>query len=59
MNVPVDMSNTLGGLIYELAKLENIEEIKENSTFVYGEYIYKVLSMNEGVIERVRIDKNK
>lgn len=53
------MSNTLGGLIYELAKLENIEEIKENSTFVYGEYIYKVLSMNEGVIERVRIDKNK
>lgn len=59
MDIPQNLSNTLGGLIYELAKIENVEEIKENSTFVYGDYIYRVISMKEGVIQRVRIDKNK
>ncbi|MDD7305862.1 MAG: transporter associated domain-containing protein [Peptoniphilaceae bacterium] len=57
LKVPIDMSNTLGGLIYELAKIENVE-IKENSSFVYGGYIYKVISMKEGVIQRIRIDEN-
>ncbi len=59
IDVPTDMSNTLGGLIYELAKIESVDQIKENSTFVYGQYIYRVVSMEEGVIQRVRIDKNK
>lgn len=59
INVPVDMANTIGGLVYELAKLEDIEEIKENTSFSYGSYTYKVISMKEGVIERVRIDENK
>lgn len=56
--VPVDMANTIGGLVYELAKIENVDEIKENTAFVYGDYIYRINSMKDGVIQRVRIEKN-
>jgi prepilin signal peptidase PulO-like enzyme (type II secretory pathway) len=59
IKVPIGMSNTLGGLVYELAKLEEIEEIKEGGSFVYGDYIYKVVSMSNGVMQRIRIEKNK
>lgn len=58
IDVPTDMSNTLGGLIYELAKKENIDQIRENSTYTFGKYKYKVISMKDGVIERVRIEEN-
>lgn len=58
IDVPVDMANTIGGLVYELAKIENIDEIKENTAFVYGDYIYRINSMQDGVIQRVRIEKN-
>lgn len=56
--VPVDMANTIGGLVYELAKIENVDEIKENTTFVYGDYIYRINSMKDGVIQRIKIEKN-
>lgn len=57
IKVPTDMANTIGGLIYELAKIEGVDEIKENTSFIYGDYIYKVIAMKEGVIERVRVQK--
>ncbi|MDY6065936.1 MAG: transporter associated domain-containing protein [Finegoldia sp.] len=58
LDVPIEMANTIGGLAYELAKLEDFEEIKENSFFAYGKYIYKIVEVEDGVIQRVRILKN-
>lgn len=58
LQVPTGMSNTLGGLIYELAVLEEVDEIKEKSSFVYGSYLYTVVTMKNGVILRVRIEDN-
>ncbi|MDU4715778.1 MAG: hypothetical protein E6Y10_03820, partial [Anaerococcus sp.] len=50
LNIPQNMSNTLGGLVYEIAKIEGIEEIKENTRLIYGPYKFKVISMKDGVI---------
>lgn len=58
IDVPTDLANTIGGLVYELAKIEEVEEIRENSYFIYGDYIYKVLGLKNGLIQRVRIEKN-
>lgn len=58
MNMPIGMANTLGGLVYELAKLEGVDEVTEKSSYVYGNYIYRVISMKNGVIERIRIETN-
>lgn len=59
MNIPQDMSNTLGGLVYEIAKIEGIDEIKENTRLIYGTYKFKVISMKDGVIQRIRIEELK
>ncbi|EGC84308.1 conserved domain protein [Anaerococcus hydrogenalis ACS-025-V-Sch4] len=48
LNIPQDMSNTLGGLVYEIAKIEGIDEIKENTRLIYGTYKFKVISMKDG-----------
>lgn len=59
LDIPQDMSNTLGGLVYEIAKIEGIEEIKENTRLIYGPYKFKVISMKDGVIQRIRIEEIK
>ncbi len=59
LNIPQNMSNTLGGLVYEIAKIEGIEEIKENTRLIYGTYKFKVISMKDGVIQRIRIEEMK
>ena len=59
LNIPTDMSNTLGGLVYELAKLEGVDHIVLNSRFVYGNFIFRVVSMKDEVITRIRIKENK
>ena len=59
LNLPQDMSNTLGGLVYEIAKIENIAEIKEKTKLVYGSYKFEIISMKDGVIERIRIEEIK
>ncbi|MBS5988270.1 transporter associated domain-containing protein [Anaerococcus hydrogenalis] len=59
LNIPQDMSNTLGGLVYEIAKIEGIDEIKENTRLIYGTYKFKVISMKDGVIQRIRIEELK
>ena len=59
LNIPQNMSNTLGGLVYEIAKIEGIEEIKENTRLIYGSYKFKVISMKDGVIQRIRIEEMK
>lgn len=57
LNLPT-MTHTLAGLIYELADKENIKEIHENTTIVYGEYVFRVLSIDNDIITRVRIEDN-
>ena len=52
------MTHTLAGLIYELAEKENIKEIHENTTIVYGQYVFRVLSIDNDIITRVRIEDN-
>lgn len=59
LDIPQDMSNTLGGLVYEIAKLENIKELKEKTRLTYGKYMYKIVSVEDGVIQRVRIEELK
>ena len=59
LDIPQDMSNTLGGLVYEIAKLEGIDELKENTRLIYGSYKFKIISMKDGVIKRIRIEELK
>lgn len=59
LDIPQDMSNTLGGLVYEIAKLEDVGEIKEKTKLIYGKYMYKVVSVEDNVIQRVRIEELK
>lgn len=57
LNLPT-MTHTLAGLIYELAEKEKIKVIHENTTIAYGEYVYRILSIENDVITRVRIEGN-
>ena len=57
LNLPT-MTHTLAGLIYELADKEKISEIHENTTIVYGRYVYRIVSVDDGVVTRVRIEEN-
>ena len=57
LNLPT-MTHTLAGLIYELAEKENIKYIHENTTIVYGQYVFRVLSIDNDIITRVRIEDN-
>lgn len=59
LDIPQDMSNTLGGLAYEIAKIENVDELKDNTKLIYGKYMYKIISIEDGVIQRVRIEELK
>lgn len=59
LDIPQDMSNTLGGLVYEIAKLEDVGAIKEETKLIYGKYMYKVVSVEDNVIQRVRIEELK
>ena len=59
LDIPQDMSNTLGGLVYEIAKIEGIDELKENTRLIYGSYKYKIISMKDGVIKRIKIEELK
>ncbi|WP_236785549.1 transporter associated domain-containing protein [Anaerococcus ihuae] len=59
LDIPQDMSNTLGGLVYEIAKVEGINELKENTRLIYGSYKFKIISMKDGVIKRIRIEELK
>lgn len=59
LDIPQDMSNTLGGLVYEIAKIEGVSEIKEKTKLIYGKYMYKVVSIEDNVIQRVRIEELK
>lgn len=59
LDIPQDMSNTLGGLAYEIAKIENVDELKDNTKLIYGRYMYKIISIEDGVIQRVRIEELK
>ncbi|MDU6065153.1 MAG: transporter associated domain-containing protein [Anaerococcus sp.] len=59
LDIPQDMSNTLGGLVYEIAKVEGIDELKENTRLIYGSYKFKIISMKDGVIKRIRIEELK
>lgn len=59
LDIPQDLSNTLGGLVYEIAKIENIGEIKEKTRLTYGKYMYVVISIEDNVIQRVRIKELK
>ena len=52
------MTHTLAGLVYELADKEKIKDIHENTTIAYGQYIYRILSIENDVITRVRIEEN-
>ncbi|WP_276881090.1 transporter associated domain-containing protein [Anaerococcus tetradius] len=57
LNLPT-MTHTLAGLVYELAEKEKIKDIHENTTIAYGQYIYRILSIENDVITRVRIEEN-
>lgn len=57
LNLPT-MTHTLAGLVYELAAKEKIKDIHENTTIAYGQYIYRILSIENDVITRVRIEEN-
>ena len=57
LNLPT-MTHTLAGLIYELAEKEKIKDIHENTTIVYGQYVFRVLSIDNDIITRVRIEDN-
>lgn len=57
-NLPIDGNNTLGGLIYSLANEQDIE-LKTGAKLYLNEYTFVLISVKEGVIERVRILKNK
>ncbi|MCI7238535.1 MAG: transporter associated domain-containing protein [Anaerococcus sp.] len=57
MNLPTT-SHTLGELIYELASREDVRVIHENSTIVYGEYVYRIVTIENETIKRVRIEEN-
>ena len=57
LNLPT-MTHTLAGLVYELAEKENIKTIHENTTIVYGQYVFRVLSIENDIITRVRIEDN-
>lgn len=57
LNLPT-MTHTLAGLVYELADKEKIKDIHENTTIAYGQYIYRILSIENDVITRVRIEEN-
>lgn len=59
LDIPQDKSNTLGGLVYEIAKVEGINELKENTRLIYGSYKYKIISMKDGVIKRIKIEELK
>lgn len=59
LDIPQNMSNTLGGLVYEIAKVEGIDELKENTRLIYGSYKFKIISMKDGVIKRIRIEELK
>lgn len=59
LDIPQDMSNTLGGLTYEIARIEDVEELKDNTKLIYGKYMYKIISIEDGVIQRVRIEELK
>ena len=52
------MAHTLGSLIYELAEIEGITELHENIAIVYGDHVYRVISIEDDVIKRVRIENN-
>src|SRR5690625_2884807 len=45
LDIPQDMSNTLGGLTYEIAKIEDVDELKDNTKLIYGKYMYKIISI--------------
>lgn len=55
-DLPTDISHTLGGLMYELAKREGIKELKQGVTMTYGKYRFTLVAVTEGTIERIRID---
>lgn len=57
MDLPTNFSHTLGGLIYALAKEEAVP-IEEGSILTYGRYRYKIVRVNDGVIERILIEEN-
>ncbi|WP_243342462.1 transporter associated domain-containing protein [Anaerococcus sp. AGMB09787] len=57
MNLPTT-SYTLGELIYDLASREDVRVIHENSTIVYGEYVYRIVTIENETIKRVRIEEN-
>lgn len=57
MNLPTT-SYTLGELIYDLASREDVSVIHENSTIVYGEYVYRIVTIENENIKRVRIEEN-
>ncbi|MDO5738496.1 MAG: transporter associated domain-containing protein [Eubacteriales bacterium] len=50
--------HTLGGLIYHLSKAKG-DELTENSSFEAGDYTLTVISMVDGVIKQVRIDRHE
>ncbi|MDO5755772.1 MAG: transporter associated domain-containing protein [Tissierellia bacterium] len=57
-NLPPHFSNTLGGMIYELSKTEDIT-LDEGVVITYGRYKFTIASMTDGVIERVLIEEQK
>lgn len=57
LNLPT-MTHTLAGLVYELAEKEKIDDIHENTAIVYGQYVFRVLTIENDVITRVRIESN-
>lgn len=59
LDLPQDMSNTLGGLVYEIAKIEGVDELKENTRLIYGSYKFKIVAMKDGVIKRIKIEEIK
>ncbi|MDO5048239.1 MAG: transporter associated domain-containing protein [Anaerococcus sp.] len=57
MDLP-DFAHTLGELIYDLAEKEKVKVIHEDSTIVYGKYVYRIINIDHDTIKRIRIEEN-
>lgn len=55
-DLPAEMAHTIGGLMYELAKIEGVKKLKTGIVLQYGDYRFTLITVNEGTIERVRIE---
>lgn len=56
-DLPSDVSNTLGGFVYELSRREGIKTIEPGIILIYGNYRFTIKEARDNVIQRVKIEQ--